>query len=238
MSKSTSALSLISSSDVRVADAELELLKQTAVNGFQQMRRLRHEEALRGLLVGMALHRIKASLPTGHFGKWTKANLEGIGERYVNYLMRLALVFIDKGKVSKPELLALPGDQTELAIDGMEGAQRRFAEKAVKFVGDLSLHELLIKHNIKSVGVKTELTARNQGDEGEPATAPTPEELYHQSRDEIGLLIERGETLFLKENRLQYLAGHPEEVAGVVKGLRDLADKVEHAAKPLLKSAK
>jgi hypothetical protein len=122
------------------------------------MRRLRGEEALRGLLVGMALVRIKHSMPHGTFGPWVQENITAFGDRWASYLMRLGLAFAEKAKVTKPELLAIPGDQTELALDTMEGAQRRFVEKAVKFVGELSLNELLIKYGIKAVGVKTELT--------------------------------------------------------------------------------
>jgi len=48
-------------------------------------------------------------------------------------------------------------------------------------------------------------------------------------------VILQAESLLLKENRLQHLSGHPEEIAGVVISLRELADKVEAAAKPFLK---
>jgi len=63
---------------------------------------------------------------------------------------------------------------------------------------------------------------------------PDEEQLYLVARDEIGGFLTQGETLLLKENRLQFLASHPEEVRGVVTSLRALADKVEAAAKPLL----
>ena len=62
-----------------------------------------------------------------------------------------------------------------------------------------------------------------------------PEQLYLLARDEIGSVLDRAEALFIKENRLQHMAGHPEEIRGVVDGLRALADKVDAAAKPLLR---
>jgi hypothetical protein len=40
--------------------------------------------------------------------------------------------------------------------------------------------------------------------------------------------------MFVKETRLQFLAGHPEEIRGVVYSLRTLFQKVEAASKDLL----
>jgi hypothetical protein len=111
--------------------------------------------------------------------------------------------------------------------------------KLAKFVGEKSLNELLRDYGIKGapqIGGKRDAGASSEDDS--PPAALDPEELYQQARDEIGGLIERGELLLLTENRLQYLAGHPDEIKGVVSGLRTLADKVEAAARPFLKPAK
>lgn len=232
--QSLGALALINSAEIKATGTDLDLLKHSALQQFMRLRCVRQEETLRSLLLGLQLHRIKASLPYGEFGVFVAECSAGFSGRWVNYLMRLALVFVDKSRATKPELLALPGDQAELALDGMAGAQRAFTEKAMKFVGELSLAELLEKHGIKET--KKLGGAREAGDRT-PVAALTAEQLYLQSRDEASGAIERAETLFLKENILQHLAGHPEEIHGVVHALRKLADKVEAAARPLLKTA-
>jgi hypothetical protein len=224
------ALAVINSSELKARDHHLQQLQETVVTQLGYMRGLRRQESLRGLFVGLALQRIKASMPHGHFGKWVKKNVAIFGERYVQFLMKLALVFIDKCNVKKPEILALPGDQTEFALDTLQGDERRFVEKAEKFTGELSLNELFIKYDIKSVGLKKELSAQK----GKPEPL-TPEQLYEQSRDEIGGAILRLENLLLTENRLQYLAGHP-ELPGVVESLETLAKKIRKAATPLLET--
>ena len=170
MTQTTHALALISSADLKVSADNLALLQQSVTDQFRRLRALRGEEALRGLLLGLTLHRVKASLPHGEFGGWAKQHAT-FGDRWVNYLMKLSLIFIDKAKATKPELLALPGDQTELSLDGMEGAQRTFMTKALKFVGEESLSDLLIKHGIKGVGLRTELAAKAAAEH--PADAAT-----------------------------------------------------------------
>ena len=232
---SLTALALINSAEIKATGNDLDLLKQSALQQFLRLRTIRQEETLRGLLLGLTLHRIKASLPYGEFGVFIKGSSSGFGDRWVNYLMRLALVFVEKSRATKPELLALPGDQAELALDGMAGAQRAFTEKAIKFVGELSLAELLEKHGIKET--KKLGGAREAGDRS-PVAALTAEQLYLKSRDEASGAIERAESLFLKENILQHLVGHPEEIHGIVHAWRKLADKVEAAAKPLLVASK
>ena len=233
---SLTALALINSAEIKATGTDLDLLKQSALQQFARLRSIRQEETLRGLLLGLTLHRIKASLPHGEFGAFIKASPTGFGDRWVNYLMRLALVFVDKSRATKPELLALPGDQAELALDGMAGAQRAFTEKAMKFVGELSLAELLDKHGIKET--KKLGGTREPGDPPAPPAPLTAEQLYLQSRDEIGGALDRVESLLVKENLLQHLSGHPEEIQGVVDYLRATAAKVEAAAKPLLAAAK
>lgn len=56
------------------------------------------------------------------------------------------------------------------------------------------------------------------------------------ARDQIGGAIETVERVTVKENLLQHLTEHPEELAGVVESLRRVADQVEKAAKPLMKN--
>ena len=236
MSSSNShTIALLADKQVIVHSVALADLQKATLAQLKLLRSLRREEALRSLLVGAALLRIKASLDRGAWMPWVQANITDFGQRHVNYLMRLAMAFFDKSRIDKSELLALPGEQLDLAVEGKEGAQRRFMEKALKFVGELSLAELLDKHGIKEI--KKLGGAREAGDRA-PAAALTAEEWYLKSRDEIGGAIERAESLLVKENSLQHLAGHPEEIRGVVESLRALANKVEAAAKPLLTTKK
>lgn len=228
----TFALAIVNSTELKAGAADLARLQASVVQQFKSISRMRNEEALRSLFAGLALHRIKASLPYGEFGRWTKKNLPMLGDRWVSYLMRLALVFLDTSRATKPMLLALPSGKTQLTPAKLEGAQRAFVEKAIKFIGRLNISELLDKHGIKET--KKLGGARTKGASG-PAAPLDAEALYLQARDEIGDVIARAETLFLTENRLQYLASHPDEVRGAVTALRDLADKVAAAAKPILK---
>lgn len=227
------ALAVVSSAELICKDEALTRLQQGAVQQYERLRSIRNEETIRGLLLGLTLHRIKASLPHGEFGKWHTANLPRFGNRWVNYLMRLSLVFIQEAKATKPMLLTVAGDQTELALDTMEGAQRAFMQKVFKFAGEHSLSELLDKHGIKETAKIG--GARAKSGKGDKPAKVDPEQLYHQSRDDIGSALDRLETLLVKENALQHLAGHKEEINGVVHALEQLTAKVGKAAKPLLK---
>jgi hypothetical protein len=227
-----SALALIGSSELKADAKQLALLQASAAEQFRRLRLLREEEALRGLLLGLTLHRVKASLPHGHFGKWAKAQAT-FGERWVNYLMKLALVFIDKAKATKPELLACPGDQTELTLDTLEGEQRRFVQKATKFVGKHSLAELLDLHGIKET--KKLGGKRDKGDDDTPAT---PEQLAQQTRDEIGTGIQSLEQLLITENRLQYVVADEDFLRGTVESLQTLHAKTAELVAKLTKPAK
>jgi hypothetical protein len=230
------ARATMSHPELKATNQRLAVLKKMAVEHFASMRRIRGEESRHGLAAGLLLITIKESLPHGEFGKWAEENIEGFGKTYRAYLMQLALVFIEKMKVQRPELLAVRGDQIELGIEKHETLRARFEERVGKFIGEHSLAELFDKHGIKDA--KKLGGARDKTPGVEPAAPATPEQLYTQSRDEIGGGIERLENLLLRENRMQFLVDHPEEIKGVVTGLRELADKVEAAAKPLLKPAK
>jgi hypothetical protein len=228
-SKST-ALVLLSDPQISVA-VDILKLQSITLKQIKLIAQMERDGALRAIIVGIALHRIKASVNHGEFMPWIKENVEGAGYNQANYYMRLALAFTDRACVTMPELLSLPVDGTEFALDSADAFARRFLEKAQNFVGDRSLNELLREHGIKDAAPRG--GARERG-LGAPVVVD-PEQLYLFARDEIGLTLQRAESLFLTENRLQFLVGHPEEIRGVVESLRNLADKVEAAAKPLLK---
>lgn len=232
----TTALAVISSTELRASGEALDTLKASAAEQFRQLASMRNEEALRGLLLGLTLHRVKVSVPHGEFGKWSKTHA-CFGDRWVNYLMKLALVFIDKTKATKPELLACPGDQTELALDGLEGAQRQFVTKARKFVGALSLSELLDKHEIKTGkklgGARTPAATDDTADEGEKE-AITPEQLAARAREDLAQLITTGRQLLLQDNVCQHLA--PADVQSFDASLRSLCAEWRASLKKTLKA--
>lgn len=238
----TLALATFTAPELKADSKQLVLLQKGVVEQLQVMRRLRGEEAMRGLLVGLTLLRIKASLPNGQFTGWLKKNVTFFSDRYCRYLMQLSLVFVERTKVAKPELLALPGDQTELALESKEGAQRRLFEKAAKFIGELSITELLEKHGLK----ETKKLGGKRDSAPEPETPRTPEELAQQTReelaqqtrDEIGAAVQALEQLLITENRLQYVVGDADFIQGTVESLELLSTKTAELAKQLTKAAK
>lgn len=228
--ESPSATALILTERQNLPAGKISQLQATALEQMALVRTMERDAALRAILVGLLLHRIKADLAYGEFGPWIKAHAP-VGHKQCTFYMRLALVFAEESRLSKPELLALPVDSTELALDSADAVARKLMDKALKFVGEKSLNELLGEHGIRDQGKLGGARAKAA------AAAPTPpdeEQLYLFARDEIGGVLQRAEELLVTENQLQYLARQPAEVRGVVESLRALADKVEAAARPIL----
>lgn len=229
-----SALALIGSSELKADSKQLALLQASAAEQFRRLRLLREEEALRGLLLGLTLHRVKASLPHGQFGKWSKAQAT-FGERWVNYLMKLALVFIDKAKATKPELLACPGDQTELTLDTLEGEQRRFVQKATKFVGKHSLAELLDLHGIKETKKLGGKRTAGCDDDDSEETKATPEQLTARAREDLAQFVTLGRQLLIADNVCQHLT--PADVKAFDSSLKALCAEWRASLKKTLGEA-
>lgn len=235
MAHSSNALAVVNDSSLRAKDSELALLQRTAIEQHDRINRNDAENALRCLFLGCALHRIKASLKHGEFGPWITRSFSAGSRRQVNYYMKAALVFIDKAKVQKPELLALPGDQLDLAVDGPDTTARRFTEKAIKFIAGLSFGELLGKHGIKDS--KKLGGAREKGEStGEaPAAILSPEQLAQLAQDEWGAAIERMDALLHRDNKLQHLLGRPDFVRGLLDWSERYTAALKKATKPILK---
>lgn len=239
--KPHSALTVLSSTDLVAKDEQLTQLKTSATEQFAAISKMEGKAARCGILCGLTLHRLKASLPHGQFlpfvdQMWPKATFQNPAtvRKSVSNYMRLAEVFVSKAKIGKPDILALPGDPLALEISDQHEA-KQLLEKLDAFAGESSLNELLIKHGIKGVGLKKALEQEENDDNPPPPPPPpTAEQLYFQYRDEVGLIINRAESLFVSEGALAHLVGHPEELEGVAKGLRALADKVEKQVADLL----
>jgi len=186
-------------------------LQAVAIEQLAAIPRIEREAALRAILAGVTLHRVKSGLVHGEFRRWLSqmstsgGHLPAVSKTQVNYYMRLATVALAKTSATKPELLAVLGDQTELSLEPADANARRFMDKLVKFVGTKSLNELLRDHGIKD-GKKLG-GARDKAD----AEAPIdPEQLAEQAREELSAWHETGRQLLLTDNLCSRLA--PDEI--------------------------
>ena len=207
-----SALIVLADTKLTVQGDQLAQLQRSAVAQLQAVPQMERQAAAHAILAGMTLHRVKASLPHGEFGKWTAqistggGNLPKLGHSQLAHYMKLATVFVGKAKVTAPDVLALPGDQTQLALEGGEGEARNFFGKLSKFVGTKSLNELLGEHGIK--GTKKLGGARATTDDNPPPPAvPTAEELAAQAKTELADWMEQGRQLLITDNVCSRLAG-------------------------------
>lgn len=148
----------------------------------------------------------------------------------MHYIMAAGQVFIEQCAIKPPDLAALTGGKFTLAV--REGPMKKLSAAAAEFVGERTWGELLADYEIKD-GAPSLGGARPHG--AKKPVKQSAEQLYLFARDEIGGVITNVERVLVKENLLKHMVDHPEEVAGVVESLRAVADKVEAAAKPLLK---
>jgi hypothetical protein len=193
---SVTALALTEAPEWRITGAEaLEGLKRAAADQLAAIAQMENKAALGGTLAGLTLLRVKASMERGRFDGWLAENEKSTtGGRIkpsrstaYNY-MKLATVFLEKARVTKPDLLALPGDQLTLGAISAEGDTRELFLKLQKFTGDCSLNELLIKHDIKSVGLKSKLTAQRKKEaeeDGEEEPARSPQDLCNEIAEHL-----------------------------------------------------
>jgi hypothetical protein len=144
------ALTVLANAQMSTSGGHLDRMKKVVVEQLALVTKLENEAALRGLLCGLALHRVKASLKHGEWVPWQTSCLKA-GRSQVNNYMRLATVFVAKARLSQPELLALDCNEGGLVEAGDNAMTRRLFAAAEKFVGSCSLNELLIKYGIKGV---------------------------------------------------------------------------------------
>lgn len=204
------ALALVSDSDFAVKTPALTSLQQTAIAQIAAVTQMESQAALCGVLAGITLHRVKASMKHGDFRPWLDNPNVNFGShltpssrvKTANNLMRLASVFLESAKVTKPALLALPGDQTALDLGDAHPAKELMA-KARKFVGDHSLTELLIKHEIKGVGLKTTLAAESANEDGD--TPQTIEQARAHAWEESYAAVQRLRAAFTEPEQVQLL---------------------------------
>ncbi|MBL9187901.1 MAG: DUF3102 domain-containing protein [Opitutaceae bacterium] len=226
------ALALINTS---LEKAALARLQRGVIEEIRIADSAEGEISARRIVIGLALHRIKATLKHGEWLPWFKKSVIGTGYRNCAYAMRLAQAFVEKAQPAQAELAALPGDTASLAVLDQKGDAKKFLKRLKDFVGDKSFAELLDEHGLKDA---PKLGGPRPRAVEQAAQAPDAEQLYLFAREEIGGMIQRAEEMLVTENLLQHLARHPDEVRGVVESLRALADKAEAAAEPLLAKKK
>ena len=174
--KASTALTLLSDPQIATTGGNLARLQETAIEQLDLIRKMESESALRAVLCGLALHRIKASLKHGEFGKWQSKYIAAKRSQ-VGYYMRLALVCLQEGGFSKQDMTAMTSESGDIVL-AKDGAAHRAFKKIQNFVGDKSLNELLIEHDIKNAssgGGSSSSSAAASGED--PLLADTAEHL-------------------------------------------------------------
>lgn len=235
--KPASALVVLEDKTLAPEAARFGKFQAATIEQLELVAATERDNTQRRLVIGLALTVIKAGSKHGTFIPWLKKHVKSSGYTQCTYMMRAARVFFEQTKLGRDDVLTLVSGNGTLAIT-TDGPATKIQKVAAKFVGELTWGELLAKLDIRPTEKPVKPKPPEPTDDATPAPAATPEELYTQSRDELGSYLERGAMLFKTENRLQYLADHPEEIAGVVEGLRTLADDVEKAANKISKPAK
>lgn len=197
MSKS---LSLVTTATPLPDKTQLARFQKATIEALRFIEKSDIVTTRRKVVIGFALHCIKASVKHGAWLPWLKANVQGKAYAQVNYYMRAATACAEKMKLGAPDLLTLP--QTKInALTLDVKADDHFHAKVAKFCGELTFNELLDKHGIKET--KKLGGARTAGD---ATAAPIdPEELAANTREELGAYIAQGRQLLIEENICQRL---------------------------------
>jgi len=155
---------------------------------------------MRRVFVGFALQRVKLSLKHGDFLPWLKAHAP-VSHKQCTFYMRLAVACCERVKLTKPDLLTLPGDQVTLELDS-EGTGRDFAAKVAKFCSDLGFTDLLIREGIKDAPKKPALPAPREGADDRPID---PELAAQTARENLAEWLSTGRQILIDENLGQHL---------------------------------
>jgi len=176
------ALAVLASPELKPAKLDPKKLQTAAAAQVAAVAKIEASGAQAGILAGLTLHVLKATMP-GKFRAWLESEDVNFGShltpasrvKTANNYMRLALAFLEKTKVKKALLLDAQGK------DGALTTTKALEAKLDAFVDGCSLTELLIRYNIKSVGLKTALTDGDDGDDDEL----TPAQKMQAAREAI-----------------------------------------------------
>lgn len=190
----TTTLSLYEHAQVKLADTQLSALEQTVIAQVSFFRRNQPETSTRIILTGLALRRIRASLGHGHWEPWLKRNivplLGAAAARTIRNWMRLADAFVAASKLTLPDFLALPGDQTELALSAAtDENSRRLMAKLEGFVGGLGPTELMGEHDIRESATdrKKKKLLKPAAPADEAAVVKTAQDIFNDAESHLRL---------------------------------------------------
>lgn len=164
--------------------ANLDALFQRAAEQHALIKRDDRATTLRALFLGLLLYQIKNECEHGQFMKMATERLSDLPQRTRQDYMKLAYVYVEKTKLALPERLTIPDAQMALQMDGAAGTEREMIDKAMSFIGELSLHELMIKYDIRAVGLKGKLS--DEADAESDAPLPPDEELRRRREQLFG----------------------------------------------------
>lgn len=131
---------------------------------------------LRAIFLGILFWQIKNECPKGEFMKLASERMPEIARQTRQDYMKLAIVFVEKTRLALPSHFEIPDAQLALSIEDSAGSKHEMVTKAFNFIGTLTLTELMIKHGIRGVGMKTELD--NQNGDPAPPTASEAEQFF------------------------------------------------------------
>ncbi len=186
------ALVVLSDKQMSTTGEHLKKLQFAVVKQIEQVRLLERESALRAVLCGIALHRVKGGLKHGEFLPWIKKSLKTTGRTQANNYMRLAAVAVVATKITQNQLQALPCDSVSLEVS--DAPARRLITHLTKFVGEKSLNELLREHGIKDAA-KTKPAKAS----GEASAEADPDVAAQIWREGISEWIESGHHQLIRE---------------------------------------
>lgn len=223
------ALSLVSSSAFSVPKTALAKLRKTTAEQVAAVYHMEHVTAMAAITAGLNLHRTKASLEHGDFRPYIEQELakscgwtSGTAVKNASYFMRLATAFLEKARLSSPAVLA--------GLNGEEKNGGAFQGALKKFVGEHSLTELLIKHDIKGVGLKTALTIEAGDDDNTPVDL---EAVRARTWEQTYAAVKRLRSAFTEPEKLQLLTD-PKQI----ETLHDEALEVTRLANARLEALK
>jgi hypothetical protein len=183
--KTKTALAVLTDSSVVINDrSALKAFQKTTAEQVTLINTTETNNVLRRVFVGLALHRIKASLKHGEWGTWKKDHLS-IKPTQLHYVMGAAQAFVSEAGFKPGDSLALA--TTEVALDTKDATARKVVAAAEKFVGGMTWGELLDAHDIRET--KKVGGPRAKETNNDPAPALTPEQMYQLKRDEIGSFL-------------------------------------------------
>jgi len=156
MSKpATNTISLVASSAFHLAAPAAKKLMGRTLRDFVTFTKLEKKAASTAVVTGFSLHRVKVSAK-GEFRQFIECDLSkkmnwtpDTAVKNSSFYMRLATAFYESAGLSQTTVIA--------ALDGDAKANKAFNAALSKFIGDLSLNEVLIREGIKGVGLKTAL---------------------------------------------------------------------------------